>query len=197
MNETRELFQYLSFFDVEEKYLKFDLFLARGLDYYTGPIFETVVKEPKIGSVTGGGRYDHLIGLFTKQDLPAVGSSIGLERIITAMDELGMFPEHLKTPTHVLVTVFDETTREFSIQLTQELRNADINVNLYLGTSKLRGQLGYASEKGIPFVIIAGPDEIQQGQVTLKNLIKGEQQQISRNTLIPELKKMINDLFRG
>ncbi|RMG41658.1 MAG: histidine--tRNA ligase, partial [Methanobacteriota archaeon] len=159
IEELQQLFAFLEAYEIPQTDVKFDLFLARGLDYYTGPIYETVLSTPRIGSITGGGRYDKLIGLFSGQDFPATGSSIGLERIITVMDELNMFPEHLNTSTQVLVTIFDETLVQYSIQIARKLREAGINCDLYTGKSKLRGQFGLANDKKIPFVVIAGPDE--------------------------------------
>lgn len=196
IRETKQLFEHLSHFGVPSEDIKLDLFLARGLDYYTGPIFESVVKEPKIGSVTGGGRYDNLIGLFSRESLPAVGSSVGLERIITVMEELGMFPDHLKTPTRVLVTVFDQTTLDFSLNLASDLRKADIPTSVYLGDAKLRGQLGYAAEKGIPIVLIAGPDEIRDKKITVKNMMSGEQTIISLPEVKETVKKILGHLFQ-
>jgi histidyl-tRNA synthetase len=175
IEEIRQITNYLDLFAIPKSDYLFDPCLARGLDYYTGPIFETVMEEPKIGSITGGGRYDNLIGMFGAQAQPATGSSIGLERIITVMDELNMFPEWLNSATKVLVTVFDETTLPYSIKIAAKLREAGINTDLYAGSSKLRGQFGYANDKGIPFVIIAGPEEIEKSVINVKNMRSGEQ----------------------
>ncbi len=187
VREIEELFGYLEMYEIPRDFLLFDLYLARGLDYYTGPIFETVVEEPRIGSITGGGRYDKLIGLFSGQDHPATGSSIGLERIITVMDELNMFPAHLRTPVQVLVTVFDSSTLPYSIRLANQLRGAGINTDLYTGKSKLRGQFGLANDKGIPLVLIAGPDEMQAEQVTIKDMRSGTQQSVSLNEMVEKV----------
>jgi histidyl-tRNA synthetase len=175
IDEIRQITTFLNLFSIPENDYLFDPCLARGLDYYTGPIFETVMEEPKIGSITGGGRYDNLIGMFGGQEQPATGSSIGLERIITVMEELNMFPEWLTSATQVLVTVFDESTLPYSVKIALKLREAGINTDLYAGTSKLRGQFGYANDKGIPFVIIAGPDEFEKSEINIKNMRTGEQ----------------------
>jgi histidyl-tRNA synthetase len=175
IKEIRELFQYLSFYDIPEDCFTFDICLARGLDYYTGPIYETMVEKPRIGSITGGGRYDNLIGVFSGQNMPATGSSVGMERIVTVMEELDMFPAHLNTSTQVLVTVFEEELLPYSIQIVTMLRNAGINSDIYTGRSKLRGQFGLANDKNIPVVIIAGPDEKSRLQVNVKNMDSGEQ----------------------
>ncbi|GAB4379841.1 MAG: histidine--tRNA ligase [Calditrichia bacterium] len=193
IGEIRSLLQYLENYQIPESYLLFDLTLARGLDYYTGPIYETVVEEPRIGSITGGGRYDKLIGVFSGQDQPATGSSIGLERIITVMEELEMFPAHLKTSVQVLVTVFDEDSLPYSIQVSQILRNAGINTDLYTGESKIRGQLGLANDRGIPLVVVAGSNEIAMNSVNLKDMRTGEQQTVELNQLIEVVKRKITE----
>lgn len=189
INEIKELFYYLANYQIPEKFLLFDLFLARGLDYYTGPIFETVVERARIGSITGGGRYDKLIGLFSGVDQPATGCSIGLERIVTVMEELKMFPAEIKTPIKVLVSVFDSQTLPYSIQVAHLLRQANINTELYTGHSKLRGQFGLANEKSIPLVIVAGPDEMKTQQVSIKNMLTGQQRVVLFSELISEIKK--------
>jgi histidyl-tRNA synthetase len=188
IKETRELFQYLSFYDIPEDCFTFDICLARGLDYYTGPIYETMVEKPRIGSITGGGRYDNLIGVFSGQNMPATGSSVGMERIVTVMEELDMFPAHLNTSTQVLVTVFEEELLPYSIQIVTMLRNAGINSDIYTGRSKLRGQFGLANDKNIPVVIIAGPDEKSRLQVNVKNMDSGEQVTVALNDLVENIK---------
>ncbi len=181
VQEMRDLSRYLEMYGIPDEAVLFDLTLARGLDYYTGPIFETVVEEPKIGSITGGGRYDNLIGLFSGQQQPATGSSIGLERIITVMDELKMFPGNLRTPVQTLVTVFSDETLPYSIEITRRLRAAGIFTDLYTGQSKLRGQFGLANDKGIPLVVIAGPDEQQKQAINVKNMDSGTQDTVGLN----------------
>ncbi len=185
--ELKTLFDFLKLYEIPDEFVLFDLHLSRGLDYYTGPIFETVVREPKIGSITGGGRYDNLIGLFSGQPHPAVGTTIGLERIITVMDELNMFPPQLKTPVRVLVTVFDSDSLPYSIKIARKLRSAGINCDLYCGKAKLRGQIGFANNKGIPLIIIAGPDEAQQESLTIKNMDSGKQQTVPLNRVAQEV----------
>ncbi len=189
--EIEEMFTYINRFEIPESHYLFDLCLARGLDYYTGPIFETIVEKPRIGSITGGGRYDNLIGMFSGQAHPATGTSFGLERIITVMDELNMFPESLTTSTRVLVTVFNAEMLPYSITVANTLRKAGINTELYTGKSKLRGQFGLANDRGIPVVIIAGPDEAEAGTVNLKNMQTGEQTSVELTRLVTELEKMI------
>ncbi len=191
IQEMQELFRYLEWYRIPQSCLQFDLYLSRGLDYYTGPIYETVVRKPRIGSITGGGRYDNLIGLFSGQDFPATGTTIGLERIITVMEELTMFPPHLRTPVQVLVTVFDDATLPYSIEIARELRAAGIRTDLYTGKSKLRGQFGLANDKGIPFVIVAGPDEQRNHRVQVKNMATGEQRSLPRSELVARLRHLL------
>ena len=152
------------------KNIEFDPILVRGLDYYTGSIFETVVKKPKIGSITGGGRFDNLIEKLGGPDLPAVGTTIGLDRICDCIEELNIWPNIASSPTKVLVTVFSKALFSNSLDLAKILRNKGINCELYPSLEKLDKQLKYADKKGIPWVIIIGSDEAEKEVVTLKNL---------------------------
>ncbi|MGA7730288.1 MAG: histidine--tRNA ligase [Chloroflexia bacterium] len=149
-----------------------DVTLARGLDYYTGAVFEIVVDEPKIGSLGGGGRYDNLIGMFAGRDLPTTGGSFGIERIIDVMTTLGMITPQA-SPSIALVTVFDssnESVRD-STQLVTELRSIGIPSEVYLNAGdKLGKQFAYADRLGIPFALVTGPDERAAGTVTVKDL---------------------------
>lgn len=190
--ELEQLTQHTRALGVNPARLQVDLTMVRGLEYYTGPIFETVVTEPKIGSLTGGGRYDGLIGLFSKTALPATGTTVGIERIIDVMDELRMFPPNLgKTVTQVLVTVFDATQRAASIALGMELRAAGVNTEVWYDADGLGKQLKYAAAKAIPFALIAGPDENAAAVVTLRDLNSGEQSQIARGEIIARLGEKI------
>lgn len=189
IQEIQDILYYLQLYQIQEENLLFDLNLARGLDYYTGPIFEIVVSEPKIGSIAGGGRYDKLISLFTNQEQPATGCSIGFERIITIMDELNMFPAYLSYGAQILVTVFDNDSIPYSINLVKRLREEGIQVDLYTGNSTLRGQFGLANDKNIPIVLIAGPDEIRENKVNLKNMLSGEQRTIMVEQVVEEVKR--------
>lgn len=174
IQELEELFSYLKGYGIPERYFQYDPSLARGLDYYTGPIFETVVEEPRIGSITGGGRYDRLIGIFSGTEIPATGTSLGVERIIAVMEELNMFPENMEPPAHVLICHFPETRKD-AIRLAAQLRKEGVRTDIYSGEKGLRAQIGYASDRGIPFVIIVG-EEIKEGMVVLKNLREKSQE---------------------
>ena len=174
--ELRELAGYLADANVPDEFYEFDFTMVRGLGYYTGPIFETVIKEPNLGSITGGGRYDGLIGLFRKESLPTTGTSLGIERIIDLMDELKLYPTHIGgTVVEVLVTVFDEATRPESAKFATELREAGIRTELYLEDKKIGKQFNHADKKGIPVVAIIGPDEAKAGKVTLRHLADGQE----------------------
>lgn len=158
--------------------------LARGMDYYTGIIIEVEIPEYTVGSVGGGGRYDNLIGMFTNQSFPAVGFAFGFDRTIEAMEALNLFPAEIADATaKVLVTIFSEETKEKSLEVTSQLRSNNINTEIYLGEVKeknpLEKQLKYAIQKGIPYLIIIGPEETAEGVVNLKNLQTREQKKVS------------------
>ena len=175
----RQLIQHVVPMGVPVENVRIDPTLARGSDYYTGPVFELHVEEPKIGSLGGGGRYDKLIGQFCGRDIPAVGFSFGLERILVVLEELGML-DVPDTAAKVFVTVFSEETRNASIQFATYLRAAGIPTDLYLGTGKLKTQFKHANAKGYPFLAVIGPNESEGSTVTLKNLKTGEQQTVSQ-----------------
>lgn len=190
VGELKEVLEFLKQLNVSAERVQVDFKMVRGLEYYTGPIFETVVTEPKIGSLTGGGRYDGLIGLFSKTTLPATGTTVGIERIIDVMDELQMFPASIGlTVTQVLVTVFDAERRAASLAVTNELRAADLDVEVWFDLDGLGKQLKYAAAKGIPFAIIIGPDEAEAGTVTLRDLKTGEQFAVPQTELVKVLKE--------
>lgn len=180
--ELRDLISYLDAMGVPPTAYQVDFSMVRGLDYYTGPIYETVVEEPRIGSITGGGRYDRLIEMFSERGYPATGTTIGIERIIDVMDELGMFPPSLRrTLVQVLVLQFDPALLAETLRFTRSLREQGLRVELYFEADALKKQLRYASRKGIPFAAILGPDEVAQGQVTIKNLELGEQRTVPQS----------------
>jgi len=168
--------------------LYFQPSLARGLDYYTGPIFETVVTEPKIGSITGGGRYDNLLKQIGGPDEPAVGTTIGLDRIVEVITELEMNNDIPFSSTKVLATVFQPELLDDTIDLVNSLRKSGINTELYPDeNSKIEKQLKYADKKGIPFAIIVGPEETERGKYVLKNLEERTQQELSFEELLATL----------
>ena len=165
----------------------FDPTLARGLDYYTGMIFEIEIEGYSAGSVCGGGRYDNLIGMFSGKNIPAVGFAFGFDRLIEAMEMLNLFPKDLQT-TKVLVTVFSEELADNSMQVADELRSKGINTEIYLNAQdKMEKQLKYADRKQIPYVLIIGPDEAKNNTVTLKNLKTRKQATLKQKDLVSRL----------
>ena len=172
LEDLQTILQLLEGMGVQKDRFRLDVTLARGLDYYTGAVFEIVVDEPKIGALGGGGRYDDLIGLFSGRDLPTVGAAFGVERIIDVMMESGMITPQA-TPSRVLITVFDSTSESVrdSTELATELRVQGIACEVYLNTGdKLGKQFGYADRLGIPFALVIGPDERASDTLTVKNL---------------------------
>ncbi len=176
--ELQDVLTALAQMGVPAANFKLDLYLVRGLGYYTGLIQESIVLEPKIGSLTGGGRYDKLIGMFLGRDVPACGVSFGIERIIDVMVETGMLPK-TGTNTQVLVSIFDQTTQSASVALAMKLREAGIRTELAYESTKLKKQFSLADKKRIPFVAVIGPEEVAEGRVTLKNMQTGEQKRVS------------------
>lgn len=169
-----------------EAKLLFSPNLARGLDYYTSTIFEVEIEGYGAGSICGGGRYDKLIGGFTGNNVPAVGFAFGFDRLVEALDQLSLLPA-APTATSVLVTVFSEELLPKSLALASRLRSEGMNTEVFLETSKLEKQLKYADKKGIPFVIIQGPDEISRAVVQLKTLATQQQEELSLDALIEQL----------
>lgn len=161
-----------------ESRLKLNVAIARGLDYYTGTVFETYLSAlPQIGSVCSGGRYDNLAGLFTAQELPGIGASLGLDRLLAAMEELGMIAK-LSTPAPVFIAYFDAARLHDYLRLAAAIRAAGIGVEVYPEPKKLGQQLKYADRRGFRVAIIAGSQEFQAGTCQIKDLSSGGQQSI-------------------
>ncbi|HLM01155.1 MAG TPA: HisS family protein [Pyrinomonadaceae bacterium] len=172
--------------------IKFDPTLARGLSYYTGAIMEIVLTGGDFaGSIGGGGRYDELIGMFGKEQIPACGFSLGLERIIVVMTERNMFPADLRNASaaDVLVTVWNETAIAESLKLASELRAKGLRALVYPEADKLGKQFKYASQIGAPFVCVLGETELAENKVTLKNMQTGEQETVSREEIAAKIGK--------
>ena len=149
-----------------------------------------VVKEPRIGSILGGGRYDDLIGLFSKQSIPATGISFGLERLVTVMEELGMTGQ-THGLTQVLVTQFNEDLLADGVKLAAQLRRSGLKTEFYHAPDKLKKQFSYAAGRSIPVVVVLGPDEAAQGQATVKHMLTGEQEVISQQQLTAAIQKIL------
>lgn len=191
LNDLEQLFDLLPALGVHRNAYTLDLSLARGLDYYTGPVYEATVTEPNVGSVVGAGRYDGLIGNFLGRDIPATGMSIGLERIIEVVEEFSLLPTP-PTVAQVIVPVFPDTLTE-SAALANELRDAGLRVDLSLLQNKSLGdQLKYAGRRGIPFAAIAGSKEIENQVVAIKDLVSGEQSELPRAAVAEVLAARVN-----
>ncbi|MBL4709626.1 MAG: histidine--tRNA ligase [Flavobacteriales bacterium] len=169
--------------------LEVDVTLARGLDYYTGAIFEVVTNEAKMGSICGGGRYADLTGIFGLKNMSGVGISFGADRIYDVMEELGLFPESSSAGTKVFFVNFGEKEAAFALSLLQQLREAGIRVELYPDTAKMKKQMKYANDKQIPFVVMIGDEEMSSGELSLKNMESGEQSKVTVEELIKAVRK--------
>lgn len=184
--DLTDLFGYLPAFGVPADRYELDLSLARGLDYYTGPVFEATVTEPKVGSVAGAGRYDGLVGSFLGRPVPATGMSLGLERIIEVVHEHDLLPAP-QTVAQVVVAVFPATVAD-GARIARELREAGLKVDLSLQPNRSVGdQLKLAARRGIPFAVIAGESEIAAGRLTVKDLASGEQETVDAGLLADAL----------
>ncbi len=192
VDELEEMLRYLNLLGVPERYVKFDVSMARGLEYYTGPIYETIVDEAGVGSITGGGRFDNLVGMFTDKSLPATGTTIGIERIIVVMEEQKMFPPSIgKTATQVLITAFEQELVDESIKAAFNLRQAGLRTQIYFDPDPIREQIGYAVKKDIPVVVILGPDEVAQGKMSVRNLRTKQQETVSAEQAPDLIKKWL------
>ncbi len=178
----KQVFSCLDSFNIPKEAYVFDPSMIRGLDYYTGIIFETYVEEPKIGSITGGGRYDNLIKTLGGPDTPAVGSSIGFERIIDCILDLNLIPEISNTKTKIMVSNFNQTNKE--LELLNLLRDNNIPSTYYFALDKLGKQITYADNLGITYIAIIGENEAKNNTVTLKNLKTKEQKTLNSNQII-------------
>jgi len=159
--------------------LVFDITLARGLDYYTGAIFEVKADEVQMGSIGGGGRYDNLTEVFGVKNIPGIGISFGLDRIYLVMEELGLFPEEATSKTEYLFANFGGEETIEALKLIIKLREKDISAELYPENAKLGKQFTYAEKKGINNLVFLGEEELKNQTVTFKNLVAGEQKTVS------------------
>ena len=190
--QLTELLELLPALGVPERSCCLDLSLARGLDYYTGPVFEALVEEPKIGSVVGAGRYDDLIGVFSGRPIPATGMSLGLERIIEVVQEFGLLPTP-PTVANVMVAVFPDLLHQ-SAKIARDLRGAGLNVDLSVQPRKSLGeQLKYASRRGIPFAVIPGEAELDRNEAAIKDLATGRQWSVPIPQLPDELRAALDN----
>lgn len=168
--------------------IEFDLTLARGLNYYTGAIFEVKALDVEIGSITGGGRYDNLTGIFGMPGLSGVGISFGADRIFDVLNQLELYPAEAVERTKVLFVNFGEKETEYCLPVVSDLRKNGIRVEIYPDTAKMKKQMSYANAKNIPFVVMAGESEMEQGRFNLKNMKTGEQSLLLPEELISAMK---------
>jgi histidyl-tRNA synthetase len=188
VSELEEVFQILSSMGENLDFVDLDIMLARGLSYYTGAIFEVKVNNVSIGSVSGGGRYDNLTGVFGLSGMSGVGFSFGVDRLYDVLEELGLFPDDSIQSTKVLLTHFDQKGFAYGLGLLKEFRVAGIKAELYPDLTKMKKQLDFASKKAIPFVGICGDAEIEKKVIALKNLETGVQESVSLEEAIDRLK---------
>ena len=167
--------------------IELDLTLARGLNYYTGTIFEVKALDAHIGSITGGGRYDNLTGIFGLPNVSGVGISFGADRIYDVLTELNLFPATMTDATQVLFAAFGEAELKYALSWAKTLRAHNIRVEVYPEPAKMKKQMAYADAKAIPLVAIVGGNEMESNTVMLKNMTTGEQNQVSINQLIEQL----------
>ena len=187
VDEIQKVMDKLSALGLESTEIDFDLTLARGLNYYTGSIFEVQAKGVQMGSIGGGGRYDDLTGIFGLKNMPGIGISFGLDRIYLVLEELNLFPSLEADYTQVLFVNFGEQEADYCLKALQKLRNAGINSELYPDAAKMKKQMNYANKKGIPYVVLVGEDEMKTGQLTVKNMNDGSQTSQTLEEMIAQL----------
>jgi histidyl-tRNA synthetase len=183
VEEMRTIFGYLPDLGVETA-VELDLTLARGLNYYTGAIFEVKSLDVEIGSITGGGRYDDLTGIFGLPDVSGVGISFGADRIYDVMGQLNLFPTDSIATTKIMFVNFGDKEAKYCLPIVKKLRDANVNAEIYPDSVKMKKQMTYANKKGIAYVALAGDSEMEEGVVTVKNMNTGEQQKVTSDELV-------------
>ena len=175
VERLRTLLRYAEAAGIPDGYVRLDMSIIRGLDYYTGTVYETFLTDmPQLGSVMSGGRYDGLVSVFTGKEVPAVGISVGIDRLLTGLRELGGI-DSVQSVSDVLVTVFDDATAINSLRAAAELRREGVRAELSGETGKLGKQMKYANRQGIPYALIIGPDEAAAGKMMLRDMKSGDQ----------------------
>ena len=168
--------------------IQLDLTLARGLNYYTGAIFEVKALDTPMGSITGGGRYDNLTGIFGMPGLSGVGISFGADRIYDVLNTLELYPEETLNATQVLFINFGEKEAAYCLPIISEVRKKSIRAEIYPDAAKMKKQMGYANAKAIPYVVLVGENEMKEGKVMLKNMVTGEQQLVAPEEMVDMIK---------
>ncbi len=175
VGELEQVFGILARMGVDLAHVDFDVMLARGLSYYTGAIFEVKVQHVSIGSVSGGGRYDNLTGVFGLPGVSGVGFSFGVDRLYDVLDELGLFPTESHSGTRLLLAYFDQKGFDYALGLLNQFRHAGVKTEIYPNPVKIQKQFDFANKKGIPFVGVCGDEELTTGTLSVKNMVSGEQ----------------------
>ena len=188
LKELKTVFNYLYLIPLHN-HIRYDATLARGLNYYTGCIFEVKASDAEIGSLGGGGRYDELTEVFDRKGMSGVGVSFGAERIFDVMQEKNMFPEDLEHTLDVLFVTFDNYTHKEAFKLASKLRYANIKTDIYPTPAKMKKQMKYADSIGVPYVAILGGNELEKRVVSLRNMITGEQKEVEWDELINVLRE--------
>ena len=186
-DEIETIFGYLQNLRDTRAKVELDITLARGLNYYTGAIFEVKTNEVSMGSIGGGGRYDDLTGMFGLKGITGAGISFGADRIYDVMEDLKLFPQTTVLTTQVLLCCFDKGGESYALPLLQELRGCNISAELYPAGAKMKKQLDYANNKQIPYVVVIGTDEIESGMLTFKDMQTGEQEKLSSEMIVAKL----------
>jgi len=193
ITDFNEVLNLLNAYGANEDHVEFDIALARGLSYYTGCIFEVKINNVSVGSVSGGGRYDNLTGVFGLPGISGVGFSFGVDRLYDAMEELKIFPQEAQVSTQVLIAHFDEESKRYGLKILQALRENRIASEIYPDSVKIQKQLDFANKKMVPYTIVIGSDEVKSGVLAFKNMKTGEQNKKSLNDII-SLISMSNNL---
>jgi histidyl-tRNA synthetase len=187
VDEMQTVFSHVEALGIDLQ-VELDLSLARGLNYYTGAIFEVKALDFQIGSISGGGRYDNLTGIFGLQNVSGVGISFGADRIYDVMLGLGLFPEELNSSTRAIFINLGAEEQAASLALLRQLRSEGIPAEIYPESAKMKKQMEYANRRQIPFVVIIGSEELAAKEATVKNMLSGEQQRVSFADLVSVLR---------
>lgn len=188
-DEIETVFGYIERCPLQTAKLELDITLARGLNYYTGAIFEVKTNEVNMGSIGGGGRYDDLTGMFGLKGLTGAGISFGADRIYDVLEELNLFPADSNQTTQVLICNFDKEGELYSLPLLQQLRRNNINTEPYPAGAKIKKQMEYANNKNIPYVVVIGSDEMQTGLLTFKDMASGVQEKLTADEIVAKLNR--------
>jgi len=187
VSEIEEVIQIVKDMGGDLDNVDFDITLARGLSYYTGAIFEIQVNNVKIGSVSGGGRYDNLTGVFGMPDMSGVGFSFGVDRLYDVMEALDLFPQESLTSTQALIIHFDKESMNYGLKVAAALRQSGVKSEIYPDSAKVKKQFNYADKKNIPYTVIIGSDEMSSGKLTFRNMQSGEEEKLETEEIIKKL----------